>query len=129
MPEPVTLQIKFKRPDGLVADVFADPGKSILLGRDLSCDVRLDGRKVSRRHLRIENRTDGSIVLFDNGSHNGTFVNGQRVNEASLLQGVLVQAGEWEGKCELRPRTQSAMRGAGSPNGAPGMMPAVQLAA
>ena len=43
---------------GEIADVSADPGKSVLLGRDLSCDVRLDGRKVSRRHLRIENRTD-----------------------------------------------------------------------
>src|SRR5688572_22585527 len=56
--DPVTLSIKFTRPDGLVANVLADPGKTVLLGRDLSCDVRLDGRKVSRRHLRIENRTD-----------------------------------------------------------------------
>src|ERR1044071_4959973 len=98
MPEPSTLAIKFKRPDGLIADVLAEPGKTVLMGRDLSCDVRLDGRKVSRRHLRIENRPDGSVLLFDNGSHNGTFVNGQRVNEMSLNDGDVVQCGEWEGK-------------------------------
>ena len=56
MSDPVTLTIKFTRPDGLVANAHADPGKSVLLGRDLSCDVRLDGRKVSRRHLSIQNR-------------------------------------------------------------------------
>ncbi len=123
MSDPVTLAIKFIRPDGLIADVHADPGKSLLLGRDLSCDVRLDGRKVSRRHLRIENRPDGSIVLFDNGSHNGTFVNGQRVNEVSLIEGDVVQAGEWEGKVELRPRTGSTAR---QP---PGMMPAIHVGA
>lgn len=124
MSDPVTLSIKFTRPDGLVANVLADPGKTVLLGRDLSCDVRLDGRKVSRRHLRIENRSD-SIVLIDNGSHNGTFVNGQRVNEVSLSQGDVVQAGEWEGKVELR----AAQRAMSNPQtrAAPGMMPAIQL--
>jgi adenylate cyclase len=129
MSEPCTLTIKFTRPDGLVANVLADPGRSILLGRDLSCDVRLDGRKVSRRHLRIENRADGAVVLFDNGSHNGTFVNGQRVHEASLVEGDLVQAGEWEGKVELRARTGAQpVRGAASASGMPpGMMPAIQL--
>lgn len=115
----VTLQIKFKRPDGLVADALADPGKSILLGRDLSCDVRLDGRKVSRRHLRIENRPDGAVVLVDNGSHNGTFVNGQRVNEVSLAEGDLVQAGEWEGKVELKARAGARP---------PGMVPSMPAA-
>ena len=118
MPDPTTLNIRFLRPDGLEAIVFADPGKSVLLGRDLSCDVRLDGRKVSRRHLRIENRPDGAVILFDNGSHNGTFVNGQRVNEVMLVDGDTVQCGEWEGRVELRvARAASTTR-------APGMMPA-----
>lgn len=121
MAEPVTLAIRFTRPDGLEANVLADPGKSVLLGRDLSCDVRLDGRKVSRRHLRIENRPDGAVVLFDAGSHNGTFVNGQRVNETALAQGDTVQAGEWEGKVEFRASRAAPMRAP------PGMMPVVQL--
>jgi adenylate cyclase len=101
MSDPVTLTIKFTRPDGLVANALADPGKVVFLGRDLTCDVRLDGRKVSRQHLRIENRNNGAVLLIDNSSHNGTYVNGQRVSEASLAQGDLVQAGEWEGMVEL----------------------------
>jgi len=146
--EPVTLTIKFSRPDGLVQPAVADPGKTILLGRDLACDVRLDGRKVSRRHLRIENRPDGAIVLFDNGSHNGTYVNGHRVDETKLIEGDLVQAGEWEGKVELRQRSipnarpsqsfppqsfppqsfpPQAFPPQGAPTAAPGMMQAVHL--
>lgn len=123
MPDPSTLNIRFLRPDGLEAIVFADPGKSVLLGRDLSCDVRLDGRKVSRRHLRIENRPDGAVILFDNGSHNGTFVNGQRVNEVTLVDGDTVQCGEWEGRVELRVARTSG------PQRAPGMMPAFETPA
>lgn len=123
MPDPSTLNIRFTRPDGLEAIVFADPGKSVLLGRDLSCDVRLDGRKVSRRHLRIENRPDGAVVLVDNGSHNGTFVNGQRVNEVMLVDGDTVQCGEWEGKVELRVARSTG------PQRAPGMMPAFETPA
>ncbi len=123
MPDPTTLNIRFTRPDGLEALVFADPGKSVLLGRDLSCDVRLDGRKVSRRHLRIENRPDGAVVLVDNGSHNGTFVNGQRVNEVMLVDGDTVQCGEWEGKVELRVARSTG------PQRAPGMMPAFETPA
>ncbi|MCC7070177.1 MAG: FHA domain-containing protein [Deltaproteobacteria bacterium] len=123
MPDPTSLNIRFIRPDGLEAIVFADPGKSVLLGRDLSCDVRLDGRKVSRRHLRIENRPDGAVMLVDNGSHNGTFVNGQRVNEVMLVDGDTVQCGEWEGKVELR------LVRASEPQRAPGMMPAFETPA
>ena len=117
---PVTVTIRFVRPDGLVAHLVADPGRNVLVGRDLSCDLRLDGRKVSRRHLRIENRADGPILLFDQGSHNGTYINGQRAAEITRLSaGDLIQAGEWEGRVDLRTaQGPIAAR-------APGMMPAV----
>src|SRR5262245_47775149 len=128
-PEPPTISIKFTRSDGLVAQVLADPGKTVLLGRDLSCDVRLDGRKVSRRHLRIENRGGGGVHLVDNGSHNGTFVNGQRVSEVPLAAGDIVQAGEWEGRVELLGAgTASPSPATSGPHRAPMMMPAIQLA-
>ena len=105
MPERWTLSIRFTRQDGLVQLAVVDAGHTLMLGRDVVCDVRLDGRKVSRRHLRLESRVDGIIVVADAGSHNGTFVNGARVDEVgvSVSQGDLVNAGEWEGRVELSP--------------------------
>jgi adenylate cyclase len=124
MGDPVTLNIKFVRPDGLVAAVMAESGRTITLGRDLGCDVRLDGRKVSRRHFRLENRGNG-VVLIDQDSHNGTYVNGQRVTEeVTLAEGDLVQAGEWEGRVELK---LSRASGPVRPPGMPMMMAAVNV--
>jgi adenylate cyclase len=119
-----TLTIRFTRQDGLVAVAVVERGRSCVLGRDLNCDVRLDGRKVSRRHLRLDNRQDGIIVVADAGSHNGTFVNGVRVNDVgvSVSVGDLVVAGEWEGRVELRAGTSpTATR-------PPNMMPAISTA-
>lgn len=126
MPEPRTLSIRFVRQDGLVQQAEVDPGRAITLGRDLVCDIRLDGRKVSRRHLRLESRSDGIIVVADAGSHNGTFVNGARIDErgVSVAVGDLVLVGEWEGRVELVP----PRRQAGPPGAMPGVMPAVMPA-
>jgi adenylate cyclase len=100
-----TLTVRFVRQDGLAQSAVVEAGSSLLLGRDVVCDIRLDGRKVSRRHLKLDNRDDGIVVVSDAGSHNGTFVNGARVDEVgvSVRQGDLVTAGEWEGRIELSP--------------------------
>jgi DNA-binding winged helix-turn-helix (wHTH) protein len=55
------------------------------LGRSSGVDIRLDSEWVSRLHARIiVKRTD--VFIEDLGSKNGTFVNGQRVNEATRLR-------------------------------------------
>jgi predicted component of type VI protein secretion system len=48
------------------------------IGRSSDCDIVLPKRQVSRYHARIE-RNDGSYVLWDLGSKNGTYVNGHKV--------------------------------------------------
>lgn len=58
---------------------------AITVGRHPDCDVVLSNAEVSRRHARLLCR-DGSWVLQDLQSTNGTTVNGVRV-----------------GRCELRP--------------------------
>jgi len=58
----------------------------ILIGRDPTCDVRIDNVGVSRHHSRIEKHGD-IYTLFDLGSSNGTFVRGQRITQYNLNDG------------------------------------------
>jgi pSer/pThr/pTyr-binding forkhead associated (FHA) protein len=55
----------------------------VFVGRHADCDVRIDSKKISRRHcciIQLENR----LVIRDLGSTNGIYCNGQRVEEAEL---------------------------------------------
>jgi predicted component of type VI protein secretion system len=55
----------------------------LLLGRDLECDIRLDSRKISRRHCCIAQVGD-CLLVRDLGSTNGVRINGVRVVEGQL---------------------------------------------
>jgi hypothetical protein len=56
------------------------------IGRHPECNLVLhEDPKVSRRHARILRMGD-ECSIEDNGSINGTFVNGQRLTEVTLLQ-------------------------------------------
>jgi hypothetical protein len=66
----------------------------LLIGRHPSCDVVLTGSAVSRRHARLKYR-DGTWVLQDLNSTNGTTVNDVRVGRCQLRPGdELVIAGQ-----------------------------------
>jgi hypothetical protein len=75
-------------PARLLALNWTGGDEDMLLGRHPSCEILLDDLSVSRRHARLFFR-DGSWVIQDLGSTNGT-----RVND------VLV------GRCELHPGDQ-----------------------
>jgi len=60
-------------------EVGVDP---ILLGRDPECHAVLQGQGISRRHVEIRQRQDGGHEVADQGSRNGTLLNGRRL-EAS----------------------------------------------
>ena len=49
------------------------------IGRDTACDVVLALGYPSRKHARIS-ASDGSLILEDLNSTNGTFVNGLRID-------------------------------------------------
>ncbi|MFC4564083.1 FhaA domain-containing protein [Nocardiopsis mangrovi] len=63
-----------------------------LLGRGTDCDLRLVDNGVSRHHaeIRVE---DEEATLIDLGSTNGTFVNGQQVKRARLVDGTRISLG------------------------------------
>lgn len=61
-------------------------GGLTLVGRHPSCDLRLGSSRVSRAHCCVA--LQGSVVVVrDLASTNGTFVNGLRVDAASLSEG------------------------------------------
>ena len=47
-------------------------GEVIIIGRDPDCDLVLGDKTVSRRHARAERLPDGTVLITDLGSKNGT---------------------------------------------------------
>ena len=67
---------------------------SFLIGRNPDAHLCLpDDRYFSRNHCLLEMNPPHSF-LRDLGSTNGTFLNGQRVKDASLKNGDRIQCGE-----------------------------------
>jgi hypothetical protein len=64
----------------------------IHIGRGIGSDLHLDDSSVSRRHAVLVPRPDGQRILDDRSS-NGTFVNGQRVEQADLCDGDVITLG------------------------------------
>ena len=62
------------------------------LGRGLSADVRLDDATVSRKHAMIVRRDEG-VVILDDRSMNGVWLDGERVTEAPLHDGAEIMLG------------------------------------
>jgi len=72
------------------------PGNARTLGRATGADFILDAALVSRVHCRITALPSGELELKDLESTNGTFVNGQRVDQARLSPGDKIQVGRME---------------------------------
>src|SRR4051794_6861123 len=79
----------------------ADAGKSVqvqgnefTIGREAGCDLVIADGKASRRHAALRPLPDGRATLYDLGSSNGTFVNGQRVQSVLLQGGEQIQIGD-----------------------------------
>jgi pSer/pThr/pTyr-binding forkhead associated (FHA) protein len=56
------------------------------IGRAFSADIRLEAAAVSRRHALVV-REDGAVHVLDDRSVNGVWVNGERVERATLAPG------------------------------------------
>lgn len=63
-----------------------------VIGRREDCDLRIPLGEISRKHCRLV-RDGDSLHLEDLGSSNGTYHNGQRVQEAILSPGDSIQVG------------------------------------
>jgi pSer/pThr/pTyr-binding forkhead associated (FHA) protein len=66
------------------------------VGRDTASAVFLDDVTVSRAHGVFERRGAGEWFVRDVGSLNGTYVNGEQVDETKLAPGDEVQIGRFK---------------------------------
>ena len=103
-------------------------GSRFLLDRDLTSagrhpdsDIFLDDVTVSRRHAEFL-RQAGGFVVRDVGSLNGTYLNRERIEEASLTNGDEVQVGKFRlvflGRAAAAPEDGTDVRDAGGSGGA-----------
>lgn len=74
----------------------------VIVGRKEDCDVRLEHKSVSKMHCVLV-KTDGTLVLRDLGSTNGTRVNGTRVRRAVLLPNDQISIAHYKFRVQLGP--------------------------
>jgi pSer/pThr/pTyr-binding forkhead associated (FHA) protein/V8-like Glu-specific endopeptidase len=69
--------------------------KIVYIGRNAENDVVLTDPYVSGRHACIAQNDDGSFMINDLGSKNGTFVNGHHITQSALNYNDIVKLGEY----------------------------------
>ncbi|WP_175409415.1 FHA domain-containing protein, partial [Streptomyces sp. TRM64462] len=79
----------FRRP----TSVRPLPATAVRIGRGADNDVVIDDLVVSRRHAELRAHPDGTYWIHDLGSHNGTFLNGRRVDTARVTADDIIGIG------------------------------------
>jgi ABC-type multidrug transport system ATPase subunit len=69
------------------------PARVLRIGRADGNDVVVPDLNVSRRHAELRKSAGDQYEIVDLGSHNGTFVNGQRVTSAVVTQEDVIGIG------------------------------------
>jgi len=85
----VKLHLTKGNPKGKTVDV---PAGILKVGRAEDSDLIIASTRVSRHHCEIAN-DQGRLVIRDNGSANGTFVNRRKIQEQVLQPGDEVRVG------------------------------------
>jgi pSer/pThr/pTyr-binding forkhead associated (FHA) protein len=97
----VAIELVVRRGQEVLQQVKFDRD-AMVLGRSSEADLRLDYDGVSRRHARVTRGAGRGLNLVDLGAKNGTWLNGEKVDVASLQHGDLIQVGDVEVEVVLR---------------------------
>jgi hypothetical protein len=81
-------------PEVVPTEIRLTPGRNAI-GREGDVDLLVPHPSISRHHCEVW-LTDDAVLVRDLGSRNGTFVEGQRVQEAELTQGQTLRLGDVE---------------------------------
>jgi len=88
----------FARDEIRVAEL--SDGDSLVVGRSAPADVQIDDPKLSRHHARFSRKGD-LVTVEDLGSRNGTWLDGQRVENARLTSGASILIGSCQAAVHL----------------------------
>ena len=92
LPKDKILLVVIKGPS--IGEKFFINKKVLNIGRSAESDILLDDITVSRHHAVIE-KNDSSYIIRDLESLNGTYINGNIVNEIELNNGDRIQIGKY----------------------------------
>ncbi|QQS33067.1 MAG: FHA domain-containing protein [Acidobacteriota bacterium] len=96
--KPLKMTFHFKTGKGDVTETVAvATGDRIKIGRHISNDIVIDDPSVSKFHCSLVMGTDGSAMIADTGSTNGTTINGERIDygkTVSMERGGIVCVGD-----------------------------------
>ncbi len=81
-----------------IGDKIALSKGRMVIGRQGDAEICLDDALVSRHHAEIVTRPDGTAMLRDLNSRNGTLCNDQRITERELREGDVI----WIGRSVLK---------------------------
>ena len=98
-PGAMKVHARMKEADGAVGVLHLPTGQQVVLGEYVvtmgrlpECTISFDDPNVSREHATIRPDGDG-FVLTDNGSTNGTSVNGVAIVSHRLVDGDRIELG------------------------------------
>lgn len=90
----LNVKLVFKEGDANVTE-FEIKKPEISIGRGTNCDIILNDKKASRKHLTIR-KAGLQFVAKDTGTANGSFVNGEKITEIELNSDDVLRIGDTE---------------------------------
>lgn len=96
------MRVRIERGPSGPSDFSIRASERVAAGRGRDCTLLIADASLSRRHFELF--FDGRVCrLIDLGSSNGTFVNGQRVQQTELRDGDRIEAGATVLRVEIPP--------------------------
>tara|TARA_B000000441_G_C21464701_1_gene189438 strand:- start:87 stop:413 length:327 start_codon:yes stop_codon:yes gene_type:complete len=86
------LQVINARTGDMVKAFALGDTDELIVGRDEECDIRINASNVSREHCTIE-QTGNDTMLRDLHSTGGTFLDGKKVDEIRIEDGMEFKVG------------------------------------
>ena len=79
--------------------------ETVTIGRQ-DCDIVLSNLTISRKHTSVTKKPDGTYLVTDLGSKNGTFVNGYQITAPIYItESDVIQIGKYEFNINSTPNT------------------------